>query len=88
VVALWVATLRIPDLQSFQQKILTGSTKIYDKTGEIVLFDLNQNVKQQVVPFDQISDNIKKATIAIEDEDFIITKALNLTPSFEQFLLT
>src|SRR4051812_1533573 len=69
-VALWVATLRIPDLQSFQEHILSGSTKIYDKTGQVLLYDLNQDVRQQVIDFEKISPNIKKATIAIEDEKF------------------
>jgi membrane peptidoglycan carboxypeptidase len=50
---------------------------------------LNQNVKQQVVPFDQISDNIKKATIAIEDEDFYNHKGIEFNSILsEQFLLT
>ncbi|MBX4198054.1 PBP1A family penicillin-binding protein [Candidatus Parcubacteria bacterium] len=75
-VALWVATLRIPDLQSFEDKILSGSTKIYDRTGEVLLYDLNQDVKQQVVPFEKISPNIKEATIAIEDEQFYAHKGI------------
>ena len=67
---LWVATLRIPDLQSFQDRVLSGSTKIYDKTGEVILYDLNKDVRQQVVAYDQISEHIKHATIAIEDAEF------------------
>lgn len=75
-VALWVATLRIPDMQSFQDKILAGSTKLYDKTGEVLLYDLNKDVKQQVVPYDEISQKIKNATIAIEDEGFYQHKGI------------
>ncbi|MBA3551142.1 penicillin-binding protein, partial [Patescibacteria group bacterium] len=78
-VILWVATLKIPDLQSFQDKVLAGSTKLYDKTGEVLLFDLNENARQQVVPFDEISPILKKATIAIEDKDFYEHQGINLT---------
>ncbi len=67
---IWFASIDIPDLSSFDQRILGGSTKIYDKTGNVLLYDLGQNVRRTVVPLDQISDNIKKATIAIEDEEF------------------
>ncbi len=64
----WVATLKTPDLQSFQVKDLAGSTKIYDRTGNILLYDVNQNANRQVVSFDKISRNIKHATIARGDE--------------------
>lgn len=79
VVMLWVASLRIPDLQSFQDKVLAGSTRIYDRTGEVLLYDLNNDVRRQVVPFDQISQNVKNATIAIEDEKFYEHRGIELT---------
>ena len=46
------------------------STKIYDKTGEVLLYDMHQDVRRTVVPLDQISDYVKKATISIEDSGF------------------
>lgn len=67
---LWVASLRLPDLDSFKDRVLSSSTKVYDRTGEILLYDLNQNVRQETVPFEKISQHIKDATIAIEDEQF------------------
>jgi 1A family penicillin-binding protein len=79
ILVIWIATLRIPDLQSFQNKILAGSTKIYDKTGQVLLYNVNQDVKQQVVPFDQISQHAKDATIAIEDEKFYEHKGIQPT---------
>jgi 1A family penicillin-binding protein len=79
IVMLWISSLRIPDLQSFQDKILAGSTRIYDRTGQILLYDLNQNVKRQVVPFDQISQNLKNATISIEDEKFYSHNGIELS---------
>jgi 1A family penicillin-binding protein len=79
VTMLWVASLRIPDLASLEEKVLAGSTRIYDRTGEILLYDLNQDVKRQVVPFDQISQNIKNATISIEDEEFYNHKGIAIT---------
>lgn len=67
---IWFATLKIPDLSSFDKRILGQSTKIYDRTGEVLLYDLGKNVRRTVVSLDEISDYIKKASVAIEDAEF------------------
>ena len=67
---IWVSTLKIPDLSSFEERRVLQSTKIYDRTGEILLYDLHQDVRRTVVPFENINRNIKNASIAIEDDQF------------------
>jgi len=67
---LWVSTIKIPDFGSFENRKVIQSTKIYDRTGEILLWDIHENIKRTVVPYDQISSQIKNATIAIEDTTF------------------
>ncbi len=67
---IWVSTLEIPDLSSFEERRVLQSTKIYDRTGEVLLYDLFQDVRRTVVPFEEISRHIKNATIAIEDDQF------------------
>ncbi|MFM2423847.1 MAG: hypothetical protein RLZZ70_234 [Candidatus Parcubacteria bacterium] len=67
---IWVSTLEIPDLSSFEDRRVLQSTKIYDRTGEILLYDLHQDVKRTIVPFEEISRHLKNATVAIEDERF------------------
>lgn len=69
-VLIWVSTLEIPDLSSFEDRRILQSTKIYDRTGEVLLYDLHQDVKRTIVPFEEISRHIKNATVAIEDERF------------------
>lgn len=69
-VLIWVSTLEIPDLSSFEERRVLQSTKIYDRTGEVLLYDLHQDVRRTVVPFEEISRHIKNATIAIEDDQF------------------
>jgi 1A family penicillin-binding protein len=69
-VIVWLATLEIPDLSSFEERRVLQSTKIYDRTGEVMLYDLHQDVRRTVVPFDQISPSVKNATVAIEDDQF------------------
>ena len=68
--ALWIATLQMPDLNSFQSRKVVESTKIYDRTGTILLFDTGTNAKMTVVPLSEISPFIQQGTIAIEDSNF------------------
>lgn len=67
---LYISTIEIPDLSSFEQRRILQSTKIYDRTGEILLYDLHQDVKRTIIPYDEISHHIKNATVAIEDDTF------------------
>ncbi|MBP6858541.1 MAG: penicillin-binding protein [Candidatus Pacebacteria bacterium] len=69
-VALWVATLEMPDLDSFQNRKIIESTKIYDRTGTILLYDTGRDAKRTALPLSAISSFIQEATIAIEDSDF------------------
>jgi len=67
---IWISTFSIPTLDDFRERKTTQSTKIYDRTGKVLLYDIFQNQKRTIVPFDQISENIKEAALAIEDQDF------------------
>jgi penicillin-binding protein 1C len=67
---IWASTIKTPDLSSFDDRLLGQSAKIYDRTGNIMLYDLSEKVRRTVTPFDQISPYAKKTTIAIEDVDF------------------
>jgi len=60
----------LPDPTNFGQRILNQSTKIYDRTGEILLYEIHGEEKRTFIPLSEIPDYIKKATIAIEDENF------------------
>ncbi|MCX6719418.1 MAG: transglycosylase domain-containing protein [Candidatus Taylorbacteria bacterium] len=68
--SLWVATLKMPDLNTFVSRKISQSTKIYDRTGTVLLYDVNTDVKRTVVLLSGISPLIQKATVAIEDSDF------------------
>ncbi|MEX0930740.1 MAG: PBP1A family penicillin-binding protein [Candidatus Paceibacterota bacterium] len=67
---LWISTLEIPDLSTFEERRILQSTKIYDRTGEVLLYDLHQDVKRTIIPLENISRHIKNATVAIEDDSF------------------
>lgn len=62
--------MKLPDFGEFHERKVAQSTKIYDRTGEVLLYDVHQEVKRTVVPFEDISLWVKNASIAIEDTDF------------------
>ncbi|HVB20297.1 MAG TPA: transglycosylase domain-containing protein [Candidatus Paceibacterota bacterium] len=60
----------VPDISSFSSRQIDQSTKIYDRTGQVLLYDYNRDAKRSVVPISDISPNTINATIAIEDSSF------------------
>ncbi len=67
---LWAATLELPDLKSLETRKVEQSVKIYDRTGQVLLYDLHDNAQRTVVPIDSVSPNLQHAVVAIEDPDF------------------
>ncbi|MEI8174743.1 MAG: transglycosylase domain-containing protein [bacterium] len=70
IIMLWLSSLKIPDFHSFEDRKIANSTKIYDKTGKILLYDIHQDVKRTNIPSEAMGINIKNATVAIEDSEF------------------
>lgn len=68
--ALWATTLELPPLNSADNIQISESTKIYDKTGKVVLFDVHTDFRRTIVTADEMSPFIRKAAVAIEDENF------------------
>lgn len=62
-----IANLKIPE-----------STKIFDRTGEVLLYDMSDNQQRVVVPLSDFPQYLKDATIAIEDERFYSTPGIDL----------
>ncbi len=75
-VLIWISSLKLPDLDTVSGRQISESTKIYDRTGSITLYDVHQNIKRTVVESDKISPFIKDAAVAIEDSDFYSHKGV------------
>ncbi|MDD5463810.1 MAG: PBP1A family penicillin-binding protein [Candidatus Moranbacteria bacterium] len=60
----------LPSANSVDAKLIAQSTKIYDRSGQHLLYDVHGEEKRTVIPFEQIPDNVKYATIALEDQEF------------------
>lgn len=66
----WLATIQLPDFNNFENRNIVNSTKIYDRTGKIVLYNIHDNIRRTEVPLSEISPYIRQATISIEDAHF------------------
>lgn len=67
----------LPSPEQFSDKKITQSTKIYDRTGTVLLYEIHGEERRTIIPFQDIPDTIKNATIAIEDEGFYTHHALD-----------
>lgn len=60
----------LPDPNKLIDRQIAQSTKIYDRTGKTVLYEIAGDEKRTLVPLSDIPLNVRNATIAIEDKDF------------------
>ncbi len=89
---LWCATLGVigaslfflyaksslPDPESIISRQVKESTKIYDRTGETVLYDIYDEERRTVIAWDAMGENIKHATLAVEDAGFYEHKGFDV----------
>ena len=74
-----VAFTPVPDIGSFATRQVNQSTKIYDRTGQVLLYDYNRDAKRNIVPIADISPHTINATIAIEDSSFYAHGGIRFT---------
>ncbi len=67
----------LPTLDEISRREITESTKIYDRTGNQLLYEVYDEEKRTVISWEEIPDIVKKATISIEDENFYEHQAID-----------
>lgn len=60
----------LPGPDKINKRFVAESTKIYDRTGETLLYDIHGEEKRTIIPFESIPEVAKFATIALEDQEF------------------
>lgn len=60
----------LPTREQITNREITQSTKIYDRTGDVLLYEISGGEKRTVVPLSEIPDSLKEATVILEDENF------------------
>jgi len=60
----------LPRPEKFTERELAQSTKIYDRTGKILLYEIYGEEKRTWVPLEEIPQHLKEAVIVTEDSNF------------------
>ncbi|PJE57645.1 MAG: hypothetical protein COU82_00870 [Candidatus Portnoybacteria bacterium CG10_big_fil_rev_8_21_14_0_10_38_18] len=60
----------LPNPAELTERQVVESTKIYDRTGTVLLYDVHGEEKRTVISFEEIPQYVKNATIVIEDTNF------------------
>lgn len=60
----------LPDPETLVTRAVKESTKVYDRTGQVLLYDIYEGEKRTIVPWSDIPQTLKDATVAAEDNNF------------------
>lgn len=60
----------LPNPNQLMDRQIAQSTKIYDRTGETILYEIHGNEQRTIVDMKEMPEYIKWATISIEDKNF------------------
>ncbi len=69
---------QVPDPSVIVSRQINESTKIYDRTETTILYDIHGEEKRTIIPWEQIPESVKKATLASEDSDFYNHRGVDL----------
>lgn len=73
----WYVTRDLPSPKQLTSRAIPQTTKIYDRGGKLLYnFYVDQN--RTLVPLGEMPNNLKEATIAIEDKDFYRHKGFDI----------
>lgn len=78
---LWL-THDLPDPNRLIERQIAQSTKIFDRTGKTVLYEIHGAEKRTLINLKEVPENLKNATIAIEDKDFYKHKGFSVWAIF------
>lgn len=79
IIVIWLSSIKIPDFNSFNDRKIENSIEIYDRTGEILLYNIHQETKRTDILSDAMGVNIKNATVAIEDAEFYTHSGIKIS---------
>ncbi|MEK7465552.1 MAG: PBP1A family penicillin-binding protein [Patescibacteria group bacterium] len=77
VIYLAVLIKQLPSPNDLNNRNVVQSTKIYDRDGKVLLYEIHGEEKRTVVPFENIPQNLKNATLAAEDAEFYTEPAFS-----------
>ncbi len=76
------ASQNLPDPNQLIQREVAQSTKIYDRTGDTLLYEIHGEQQRTLVTLEDIPDYMESATIAMEDKNFYEHQGFSLWAIF------
>jgi len=71
-------TKDLPNPELLENRQVAESTKIFDRTGEVLLYEIHGEERRTIIPFEDIPEHIKQATLAMEDKTFYKHRGFNI----------
>ncbi len=68
----------LPDPNSLLFQDVSQTTKIYDRTGEHLLYEVSGDEKRTLITYDELPANLIDATITAEDRSFLTHNGIDL----------
>lgn len=75
--AAWLGR-ELPDPNRLNERAVSQSTKIYDRTGEHLLYEIHGAQKRTLISLSDIPNHVKQATLVSEDRDFYEHRGFSL----------
>ena len=63
-------SITLPSPSKLMERQVAESTKIYDREGKTIIYEIHGEQKRTLVTLDKIPKQVQQAAIAIEDKDF------------------
>ncbi|MEA3273299.1 MAG: transglycosylase domain-containing protein [Patescibacteria group bacterium] len=60
----------LPKSSQIAERRVAESTKIFDRTGKVLLYEIHGEERRTIVPFNEMPSGIKNATLVAEDDQF------------------
>jgi len=77
----------LPDPSKLLERSISQSTKIYDRTGKTLLYEIFTKKRRTMVKLSDIPQNLIYATIVVEDKDFYHHPGFNLKSIFRALIV-
>ena len=78
----------LPDPNTLLQRSISQSTKIFDRTGTVLLYEIHGDENRTLVKIEDIPDTMKWATISVEDKDFYNHHGVYWRGIFRAFIMS
>jgi len=77
----------LPRPEKFSERQIALPTKIYDRTGKVLLYTIFGEEKREIISLAEMPENLKMAVIAAEDANFYHHFGIDLRAIFRSFLI-